>query len=600
MKRFWLLLALAVWVAQAGEKIAVYESDHFELITDGPRGRAQQVLGQFERVRSFLARLLPLQEPLMKPRVVLFNGEKDFREVSPNQVAAAYYVPIPHRDMIAIGPTGGDEMRVAVHEYLHLLARQADQDLPLWLNEGIAELYSTIRPVGTTVQVGMPVGVHLQKLREGWMDLATVVRVNHESAEYNRKAHAGTFYAASWALTHMLQLGESYSGQFGKMAAGVSTGKPADEVFREVYGKSLKQVEDDLRRYVERKAMSTRVFDQRMDKSYDKIEPRAGTAYEWGVARADLLTAVRKWDEAKAQLTELTRAEPQRPEAWESLAFGHWITRKDEPADAAVKAYQTAMERQSANANLAYHSYLITRDAKLAGAALRKLVDDYPNYTDGRIRLAERLMSEGVYAQAYAEAKQLKKINRRQAKRYFPVVIEAAWRLNKAEECRVAALQFQQLAVTEDEKRTAAQWLEYARQDPRQDSRQAGRTAARAGTNAIGQAREQEFQFEDMATEVVKEGSTVRLVSSRLSTIEGVLVNLECKEPRAVLTVKTDAGLTRLLIEDPTAVNLTNQGKAKMELTCGAQERRIKAGYFARENAAEQTSGVLSTLEFLK
>ncbi len=594
--RYLLGLALAVWTAQAGEKIAVYESDHFELITDGPRGRAQQVLGQFERVRSFLAKLLPLQEPLMKPRVVLFGGEKDFREVSPNQVAAAYYVPMPQRDLIAIGPGTSDEMRVAVHEYLHLLARHADQDLPLWLSEGIAELYSTIRPVGTTVQVGLPLTSHLTLLRAAWMDLATVVGVNHESAEYNRKAHAGTFYATSWALTHMLQLGDGYSGQFGKMAAGVSTGKPADEVFREVYGKSLKQVEDDLRRYVERKAMSTRVFDQRMDKSYDKIEPRAGTAYEWGVARADLLTAVRKWEVAKAQLTELTQAEPQRPEAWESLAFGHWITRKDEAVEPALQAYQTAMARRSVNPNLAYHSYLITRDAKIAGAALRKLLDEYPNYTDGRIRLAERLMSEGVYAQAYAEAKQLKKINRRQAKRYFPVVIETACRLSKAEECRVAALQFQQLAVTEEEKRTAAQWLEYARQDPRQS----GMTAARAGTNAIGQTREHDFEFEDMATEVVKEGNTVRLVSSRLSTIEGVLVNLECREPRAVLTVKTDAGLTRLLIEDPTAVNLTNQGEAKMELTCGAQERRIKAGYFARENPAEQTSGVLSTLEFLK
>jgi hypothetical protein len=142
--RILLLATLSVSAIYGSDKITVFESDHFELITDGSPGRAQDILGQFERVRSFFNRVLPLRQPLMKPRIIVFNSEKDFRALAPNEVAAAYYTPMPHRDMIAIGAAGrGYDQRSVVHEYLHMLVRYTDSDLPLWMDEGIAELYST-------------------------------------------------------------------------------------------------------------------------------------------------------------------------------------------------------------------------------------------------------------------------------------------------------------------------------------------------------------------------------------------------------------------------------------------------------------------------
>ena len=42
----------------------------------------------------------------------------------------------------------------AVHEYTHLLIRHMELKLPVWLNEGIAEVYSTLRPLAGKVAVG--------------------------------------------------------------------------------------------------------------------------------------------------------------------------------------------------------------------------------------------------------------------------------------------------------------------------------------------------------------------------------------------------------------------------------------------------------------
>ena len=109
-----------------------------------------------------------------------------------------------------------------------------------------------------------------------------------------------------------------------------------------------------------------------------------------------------------------------------------------------------------------------------------------------------------------------------------------------------------------------------------------------------------EFQLEEGGLDVVQNGGQVRIVGAKLTYLEGTLVNLECKNPQAILSIRHDAGLTRLLIEDPTNVNLKMGTESKMELTCGTQSNKIKAGYFPRENVAEKTVGALATLEFIE
>lgn len=38
--------------------------------------------------------------------------------------------------------SGAELTRIAIHEYVHVLVRHSGLDIPLWLNEGLAGVYS--------------------------------------------------------------------------------------------------------------------------------------------------------------------------------------------------------------------------------------------------------------------------------------------------------------------------------------------------------------------------------------------------------------------------------------------------------------------------
>lgn len=107
MKPILLLLSFAAALI-AADKYTVYESEHFELITDGSRGRAQEILAQFERVRSFFVKAMAMRDPVLKPRIVVFQNDKDYRDYAPSAVTAAHYMSLPQRDYIAIGAGTGE------------------------------------------------------------------------------------------------------------------------------------------------------------------------------------------------------------------------------------------------------------------------------------------------------------------------------------------------------------------------------------------------------------------------------------------------------------------------------------------------------------
>ena len=81
----------AAAIAPAAEKYTVYEPDRFELIIDGSRGR------------SFFVKTLATKNPILKPRIVVFQNEKDYRDYSINAVSAAHCMSLPRRDYIDMG-----------------------------------------------------------------------------------------------------------------------------------------------------------------------------------------------------------------------------------------------------------------------------------------------------------------------------------------------------------------------------------------------------------------------------------------------------------------------------------------------------------------
>ena len=180
-------------------------SANFEMYTSANPRAARDTVREFEQVRGFF--LQAFGGPPAKPvpvRLVAFGSASEYLPYRPNEFASAFYHPGADRDYIVMGHAGADVFPTAVHEYVHLLVRHANLTFPPWLNEGVAELYSTLRPLGNKILVGdLIAGRHRALLQDKWVPLATILSADHNSPYYNEKNKAGSLYNEGWALTQV-------------------------------------------------------------------------------------------------------------------------------------------------------------------------------------------------------------------------------------------------------------------------------------------------------------------------------------------------------------------------------------------------------------
>jgi len=153
---------------------------------------------------------------------------------------------------------GKDVSSIIQHEYVHHLLSTNQVELPLWMNEGLAEFYSTFELRGEVARIGYPIGNHLLWLQQhSIIPLAEFLAIDHDSPDYNEGNRRGVFYAQSWALTHMLVMGPRKDGNRATVYADLlHQGIDPDEAFRQALGGSLKEIEKELNHYVRSRRFS--------------------------------------------------------------------------------------------------------------------------------------------------------------------------------------------------------------------------------------------------------------------------------------------------------------------------------------------------------
>ena len=210
--RLIILMAAVVCPLFAATEWLKLTSSNFEMYSTADDKDARRTLEYFEQVRDFFMRVKSQQVTTRLPvTLVVFKNQKEYRPYSPHETAAAYYMGDEHRDYIVMGGAGQEQYPVAVHEYMHLLVRHSGLKMPVWLNEGMAEVYSTLKPLGGKILVGTPPQNRAYPLsQQKWIPIDRLLAVAHDSPEYNEKNRTGLFYAESWLLTHMLMLDNKY------------------------------------------------------------------------------------------------------------------------------------------------------------------------------------------------------------------------------------------------------------------------------------------------------------------------------------------------------------------------------------------------------
>ena len=247
------------WVEARTERFTVYSN-----AGEPAAARAARHLERLAQVLASTTRGLRVDGG-REVRVVVFKdlaSFKPYRSGGDDEfgVTAGFHVSAPDAELIAFFmPVDADPMSFAAHEYIHAVLARSLGDLPVWINEGLAEFYSTFRAGTRTADIGRAIPEHVGFLHvQGTIPLRELLQLDTHSRDYNEGRRRGTVYAESWALVHMLVMEPGTdTGRFPRLLGALGRGSDGDDALREAYGPAaLDSLERALGDYARRTSMS--------------------------------------------------------------------------------------------------------------------------------------------------------------------------------------------------------------------------------------------------------------------------------------------------------------------------------------------------------
>ncbi len=147
--------------------------------------------------------------------------------------------------------------RTVYHELTHYFVKNTVPSIPVWINEGLADFFSTFRTSKEGIDTGIPIPEHVAWLRQGQLlPLRELFGVTEKSPHYNERRRAGVFYAQSWGLVHYLMLGnEKRRPQFLDFVQRANAGEKIESAFAASFGIKIAQLEQEFRDYAPMKTI---------------------------------------------------------------------------------------------------------------------------------------------------------------------------------------------------------------------------------------------------------------------------------------------------------------------------------------------------------
>lgn len=257
------VLLAALLPATAHAEWRRLDSPNFVVIGDVSERNLRRVAAQFEGFRDTLGRVLGANATAtaVPTVVVVFPNDRAYTPYKPVfngkpvKVGGVFYRGRHVNYITLLGDGSPGALRVLFHEYAHLVVSNVVMNLPAWLSEGLAEFYSTYDPSddGREALIGRPIDEHLTRLsQERLLSLDELLTVDRSSPLYNEGERRSIFYAQSWALTHMLMLGDTRrTKEVGAYLMLVREGTPAPDAWRQAFGAApiARELDQYLRRF---------------------------------------------------------------------------------------------------------------------------------------------------------------------------------------------------------------------------------------------------------------------------------------------------------------------------------------------------------------
>jgi len=339
VRAFALVLAtftLEVDAANAAQWLRL-RSPHFVVVGDASEGELRRVADRVEGFREGLMRALPHAIVAMPVpvKIVVFATDGGFTpfkplvEGQPMERIAGYFMAGEDANYIAMTLAHGEAAYPTIlHEYTHALLSETLPSAPMWLHEGLAEIYSTYteRADGRSALIGAVPQMHLRELRSGVpLPIEVVMAADATAAVYNEGERRGMFYAQAWALTHYLLLGnEARRAQVPEYLRLRDEGKSVGDAIRGAFGCEPEALESEFKGYG--RLFSLKGFDVTLDPNRrrqwtltaERIPLEDAQTYT-----VELLARQSRPDEARRAIDQILQASPGLPRGLAELGRLH-------------------------------------------------------------------------------------------------------------------------------------------------------------------------------------------------------------------------------------------------------------------------------------
>lgn len=323
----------ATATAATGEGWIAVETEHFTVLTGGAPAPAENWARELEMFRLGLSKIMPANAAKLQPvAVVLFPNDAAFQPFKPVQngrsaPVAGFFARADGVNAIGLSASRQAEetRRVIFHEATHWFSNALDEPLPVWLDEGTAEVYATFHVTGEReFVVGEPPPDSGRLLRaQGLPPLEALVNRPRDRLDLNGGEETARFYAEAWLFVHWLMFGEGSPGTGAILHYREelrATGDPA-RAFAAAFGGNYGDVQQRLEDYM----ASGRYIRQKFALAAGEVvrvsAARPVRPGEVEFALGALLLGAQGAPAALPYLQRAVALNPSESRRWSSLAF---------------------------------------------------------------------------------------------------------------------------------------------------------------------------------------------------------------------------------------------------------------------------------------
>jgi tetratricopeptide (TPR) repeat protein len=566
------LILFSVLVAQnaasAQHGWAVARNSRFEVYSEAGAADARAALARFEQLRAFFVQqgFAGAPNATARLRVVGFASEASYAAFRLRAAADAFYASLGNQNFIVLPGLEPRRFPMAAHEYAHVVLHGSGVRLPLWLSEGLAEYFSTLRMTDRGTEVGGDLPARSATLfRNGWISLPQLLSANQGWLAQQPQKQDGMFYAESWALTNLLISNDSYSARFPELIRMLDSGVNSADALTRVYGVPLATLETAMHA---NRTEASRLPSVSIPE--DLLEVADASDYEVGFLLADLLAAEGEMQRSADRYRDLLRVRPG--DANLHAALGNLALRQGKKAEA-VGEWRIAIQNGVRSADLCYQYSQLASEQEVPENEIRKALERAielsPEFDDARYSLAMHESNAGEFEAALDQLHAMHSPAPERAFNYWSAVAYAATELDRRDEAEQAAARSLEYATTPAERTRALEAAYIAKTDLTVQFARDKNGAVRLITTRVPHGTSDHNPF-------IEPQDEIRRVSGKLNEVK-------CDAGRlAGFVVFTAQGALSLVVPDPTRVMIRNSAG---EFNCGVQGGQpVQAEYAAQGN----------------